>query len=111
MVQSKNSERIFFLCADPDSSDYRNRIEWVKTEAKNEGDAEKLEYNLALLNLLSHCCAGLVLFSEMKVQQMYPIDWLLAALLDSRLPLKIKNPLLSVYFHAILDSEVKLARM
>jgi hypothetical protein len=130
---------VFYVCEKPGSAQYNERAELMKaivsrvdvavvdgpttlvtTENAHlttiaTADTEyahldpKLQYHVALLDLLASCAGGGINIVEAKIQKMYSTVHLLQAIVAPETILEIKLSLARVMFEAVIDVDVPVA--
>ncbi|KAH8096221.1 hypothetical protein JL720_3580 [Aureococcus anophagefferens] len=122
------NEPVMWLCQDPRSTDYEERVELMEEGARLLEDAARtrlppphmtpnmddeymtplLRYHTKLLEVLAGCALGSVNITtvEAKLQNLYRPKQLLDAILDERCTLDVRYALSTFLYHTVIEVEI-----
>ena len=121
LTAAGREQHVMFLCTDPASRNYALRRALCRDQASSKVDPRErdesklhhlpplLAYHVTLVNLLAACAAGTknINIVEAKLQSIYPLDALLAGLLDEGHIIEVKLSLLRYMRETYVDAEMK----
>eukprot|EP00941_MAST-03F_sp_MAST-3F-sp1_P001155 g1155.t1 len=96
------------LFADPKGNDYK-KTRQLMTRNRNCMQEPLMQYNSALLKLLSHCCLGNFKVTEAKCKTLFPMDHLLHHINDENTIWNAKSSVLYFLFHVYLEATTPYA--
>jgi hypothetical protein len=134
LCNEEGEQDVFYVCEKPGTEQYIERSELMQAiasrPAANSGPSAmavventhltsaeteyahlhpKLQYHVALLDLLASCAGGGINIVEAKIQKMYHTVHLLEAIVAPETILEVKLSLARVMFEAVIDVDVPVA--
>merc|ERR1719502_703741 len=127
LARSETRDETLYLCHDPESDTYAERIAMMKQArddiVMNVDESEdiimgqdsayldsKLAYHCKLLDVLAGTAIGRTNITtvETKLQNLYPPEDCLFALLDPNTTLDVAGPLAAFFFHVVVEVEIRV---